>query len=294
MLQRLSTNPILFFLLALALSLGAAIPFAATLQGLSTHTRIIAIIAAITTSITMMILRTKINWQSDEKTLLLINAFATLGLTFAASVGIEFLSPESQNPLPDIADRVNVMETRIANIESRLEIMEGKLEAAGLTEEQRQDIGNIILDSGEITLDDLSRLGLNQTQMEQVRAILSEAGFLTEGDISNLLTAEANKATAAAVGTAAATCYIKPLDGYPRINIRRTPRQETGNEIGLLSQGEQLPVIGHNGGTINNDLWWLVKLPNRDENNQYGWIFSGVVHEINPSACVELDQYPTE
>ena len=102
------------------------------------------------------------------------------------------------------------------------------------------------------------------------------------------------KLTADAQATETATCYVQPI--YRAVYVRFTPKEpeegEENNYHSVLSQREIVRVIGHNGGNINNTRWWLLELPNEQEDSRkHGWVWSGVVKEINLSACDNLPQY---
>ena len=66
---------------------------------------------------------------------------------------------------------------------------------------------------------------------------------------------------------------------------------EEGNLLRSLYPGEQLEVVGHNGGVVDNGRWWLVKYGSEDRPT-FGWVASSVVAEINPGICSQLTQYP--
>lgn len=282
MLQRLSQNPFLFFVITLGASLGASVIFAQALHALLPVEGmwIIAGITSLIVTIIIFSLRQQVSWPNETLTLL-ISASASLIITMVAGV-IQFgtippLPPGDQNEIVSLS-------TRVTHLEAKLKDVESDLQRIGLTVAQIQEIQATYVRNGHLTVADLIQMGLNQTQMQQVEALLSSKGFMTIAQATE----------AAAQATKAAICYVQPLDS--NVNVRKTPKVpgpgEEDNYLTLLSPREVVRVIGHNGGGINSTRWWLIELSSEtDEIKQQGWVASFVVKEINLSACENLPQY---
>ena len=282
MLQRLSQNPFLFFVITLGASLGASVIFAQALHALL-PVKGMWIIAGITSLIVTIIifsLRQQVSWPNETWTLL-ISASAPLIITMVAGV-IQFgtIPP----PPPGKESEIDNLSTRVTHLEAKIKDVESDLQRIGLTVAQIQEIQVTYVRNGQLTVADLIQMGLNQTQMQQVEALLSSKGFMTLAQATE----------AAAQATEAAICYVQPLDS--NVNVRKTPKVpgpgEEDNYLTLLSPREVVRVIGHNGGGINSTRWWFIELSSEtDEIKQQGWVASFVVKEINLSACENLPQY---
>lgn len=301
----LGHRPIFFFIVILGMNLGISVAF--TSGSVSLFADQIAewlkrflfgsvLVVSFVLALLTMILRGLgvVDRLNDERAALVSNAAISLIMTLIILI-LLVASPISNTPedmfIPSSDVRLSAVETRVEEIGTALARLDEQLKRAGLTDGQIGDLSRFYIDNGQITLDDLVTLGLNQVQMEQIRNLLAAEGFLKEEDLYTIQTREAQNATIEAEYN---TCYVEPLSGYPRVNVRRTPNVDNSNWMDYLPEGMKLRVIGHNGGVINQDLWWLVELPNRDQNDRFGWIASDVVQEINPAICVTLEKYPSE
>jgi hypothetical protein len=286
MLHRLAQTPFIFFLFTLGLSLGASVVFASALYQMLPIDNLwmIAVIASLIITSMIFGVRKQISWPNETLTLTM-SAAAPLIITIVVGV---FIFGEPGAPLPPGADEtLDDLSGRVAALENKVQGIEGDLRRIGLSVIQVQEIQETYVRAGQITVGDLTHLGLNQTQMQQVEALLQSQGFMTKHDFEA-------QATLAAEATKAATCYVQPI--YRTINIRRTPEQpaegEEDNILGVLSQRETVPALGHSGGIVNNTKWWLIELPDETHpDRKQGWVFSGVVKTINTDACENLPRY---
>jgi hypothetical protein len=153
-----------------------------------------------------------------------------------------------------------------------------------LNETQIARLEEILVQRGYATQTDLAGMALTDVQRQQVQALLVESGFVTEQDVIRIIEEENSQRLAG-------TCFLAPLPTYSSVAVRRSPMVEEGNLLRGLYPGEQLEVIGHNGGVIDNGRWWLVQYGNEDSPT-FGWVASSVVAEINPGICSQLTRYP--
>lgn len=190
--------------------------------------------------------------------------------------------------LPEKAEVVEQSEFR-----TEIESLRQELSQAGLSERQIQEVEGLLTKSGVITEGDLQQLLLNEGQIQQVLDVLAKGGYVTRSEVLAILeahsTAQAQAAIVAATATAMAACYVEPAPGYSSINVRSSPQVLDDNRLRFLLAGERLPVVGHNGKTVNVDRWWLVEF-DLYGNVVRGWVASDVVTEINEPACMSLQQ----
>jgi hypothetical protein len=200
-------------------------------------------------------------------------------------------------PAPE-ATRIAVLETRVGDIEEALSSISEQLGVLGLTPEQEDSVLEKLRVTGYVTIEDLSQMGLNANMTDQVKSLLESYGFLSREELEQSLTRVALEAIAADVLTRQATCFVEPAEGYGNINVRSYPPKGdpalTDNVIGHLGKLDQFKVVGHNGGTVNVDRWWVVVIPNAATGEErLGWISSSVVNEITEAACLNLPEFPT-
>lgn len=166
---------------------------------------------------------------------------------------------------------------------------------AGLNESQILQIQEILKSQGYVSINDLNSINLTVEQKIAINKMLHDLGYVTQGDVE-----EISKNTAqtqiALVSTQTATakltsCYITPEDGTGTVAVRILASYKS-DYLGAISEGQKLHVIGHNGGRMNQDRWWLVEFGDNDNNKQYGWVASWVVKEINESECIKIERAP--
>lgn len=169
-----------------------------------------------------------------------------------------------------------------------------QFESAGLTTQQATQIQKILDAKGYITLSELETLDLSPVQQSAVKKLLDDLGYVTADDAEKISESIA-KTQIALVATQTAVakitrCYITPESWYANVAIRLSPSDKS-DYVGSFAQGQNLYVIGHNGGRINQDRWWLVEVGN-EPNKKYGWVASWVVTEINEMECVKVEKAP--
>lgn len=158
------------------------------------------------------------------------------------------------------------------------------LSTTGLSPAQVQQVRVMIDAQSAVSRDDLNNLGLTDTQRNQVWSILQANGYTTKEDVVKIVRTEAvSMVTQTAIAIAAA-CQVTPEIGA--VNVRRYPKPD-GELIGALALGEEIHVIGSNGGRINQDLWWQVEL-NHGSKSVIGWVASWVVKEIHETECQRI------
>jgi hypothetical protein len=193
-----------------------------------------------------------------------LSGVAALGIVtlaaFSAMLSDEFVDKESFDALRTSFAELDLNETQIARLEE------------------------ILVQKGYATQTDLADMALTDVQRQQVQTLLVESGFVTEQDVIRIIEEENTRRLDG-------TCFLAPLPAYSSVAVRQSPRVEEGNLLRGLYPGEQLEVIGHNGGAIDNGRWWLVKYGN-EETPTFGWVAGSVVAEINPGICTQLTQYP--
>lgn len=169
-----------------------------------------------------------------------------------------------------------------------------QFENAGLTTQQATQIQQILDAKGYIALSDLGTLELSPSQQISVKKLLDNMGYATIDDVKTIsLNAAQTQIALVATQTAIAKltqCYITPEIGFANVAIRLSPSDKS-DYVGAFSQGQKLYVIGHNGGRINQDRWWLVKIGD-DSDKQFGWVASWVVTEINEMECIKVEKAP--
>lgn len=153
-----------------------------------------------------------------------------------------------------------------------------------LNETQIARLEAILVQKGYATQTDLANMALTAVQRQQVQALLIDSGFVTEQDVLRIIEEENTRRLTS-------TCFLTPLPAYSSVAVRQSPNVEEGNLVRGLYPGEQIEVIGHNGGVIGSGRWWLVKYGS-EESPTFGWVASSVVDEINPEICGQLTQYP--
>lgn len=169
-----------------------------------------------------------------------------------------------------------------------------QFESAGLTAQQATQIQKILDAKGYISLSELETLNLSPVQQSAVKRLLDDLGYATVDDVEKI-SANIAKTQIALVATQTAVakftqCYITPENGYANVAIRLSP-SEKSDYVGAFAQGQNLYVIGHNGGRVNQDRWWLVEIGN-EPTKKYGWVASWVVTEINESECLKVEKAP--
>jgi hypothetical protein len=166
-----------------------------------------------------------------------------------------------------------------------------QFETAGLTPTQLAQIQQFVTEKGYVSLSDLDHLNLTSEQKTVVTQLIVDLGFTTREDAAHIAQTEiAIVATQTAVARLS-TCYITPELGLSTVAVRKAP---SVNEafLGAFSQGQRLHVIGHSGGRMNQDRWWLVEFAGNESDNRYGWVSSAVVTEIDEEACIKVEKAP--
>lgn len=198
-----------------------------------------------------------------------------IGLAIVGALGITILA---------VFGALVIDEDQFADRAS-FEALRTSFEEMNLTEAQIAQLDVILSGRGYVTATDLTELSLTDNQRQEVAALLSASGFVTEQDVINIIEAqEAKRLTE--------TCFITPLAEYSSVSIRQSPEVADNNFIRGLYRGEQMEVIGHNGGITGSSRWWLVAY-GPEESPLFGWVSSSVVGSINPSVCDGLTQYPS-
>lgn len=291
----LAQHPVRFFVLTLGICLGASVAFASGLHEILPVKGLwlVAVLTSIFITFSIFFLRSKITWLDYALTTIIVSAVSCIIITLASFVILYFSSSNVVINPPGLSE-VEELSTRVAHLESQMRIIEGDLSRLGLSVAQIENIQETYVNNGTITVSDLIELGLNQTQVQQVEAILRANDLITMADLDSYATAVSLKETAVAESTEAALCYIQPL--FRAVNLRFSPKEPAEGEVSnfhsILSQREIVRVIGHNGGDINYTRWWLVELPSeQDPERRNAWVWSGVVEEINLTACDNLPQY---
>ena len=163
---------------------------------------------------------------------------------------------------------------------------------AGLTAQQATEVQQILNSKGYISLSDLDTLNLSPLQKTSVKRILDDLGYVTVDDVE-IISKNIAQTQIAIVATQTAIakitqCYITPESGFANVAIRLSPSDKS-DYGGAFSQGQKLYVVGHNGGRVNQDRWWLVEIGDKSD-KKYGWVASWVVTEINESECVKVEK----
>jgi len=303
MLRRLAQHRVRFFIVTFGLSLGASVAFTSALSDILPIDGLlytggllpVVVVMAVSLLITMFMfaLRAHLSWP-DEGMMLLVSAAASGILTFLFVVASLFFQGERVNLASSTVDDIDMLDARMSVLEDKMGAVESDLARMGLSIAQIQQLESTYVKNEQLTVADLTQLGLNQTQMAQVESLLESEGFLTKNDLSIEATVIAMESAVNAQATEEATCYIQPIN-YD-VNVRKTPElpEDDGDDNFLTSllTREKVRVIGHNGGDINADRWWLIELSTQVEGKKMqGWVASNVVKEINMDACDRMPQY---
>jgi hypothetical protein len=198
-----------------------------------------------------------------------------IGLAIVGTLGITVLS---------VFAALIIDEEQFADRAS-FESLRTSFEQMNLTEAQIAQLDTILTARGYVTQTDLTGLALTDVQRQEVLTLLNESGFVTEQEVIAIIEAQAAKELAE-------TCFVQPLAEYSSVSIRQSPEVADNNFIRALYRGEQIKVIGHDGGEIGSSRWWLVQYGTEDA-PLFGWVSSSVVGEVNPTVCAALTQYPT-
>jgi hypothetical protein len=161
---------------------------------------------------------------------------------------------------------------------------------AGLTSNQVDQIQLLLNKKGYITFEDLTNIELSDEQEASVINTLQSLGFTSVEDVEKIAEKVIEKHATQTAIARLSSCYVTPESDITSVAIRESSSRDSKN-IGTLSSGQKLHVVGHNGKRINQDLWWLVEYSNLDE-IYYGWVASSVVTEMNEIECLKLEQVP--
>jgi hypothetical protein len=164
------------------------------------------------------------------------------------------------------------------------ETLRTSFEEMNLSEAQIVQLDAILSGRGYVTATDLTGLALTNVQRQEVLSLLNESGFVTEQDVIAIIQAQEAQRLAG-------TCFIQAAAAYSSVAVRQSPEVADNNLIRGLYRGDQMKVIGHDGGTVDGSRWWLVQY-GTEEAPLYGWVSSSVVDEVNPDICNALTQYP--
>lgn len=169
-----------------------------------------------------------------------------------------------------------------------------QFENAGLTAQQATQVQQILNSKGFISLSDLDTLNLTPIQQGSVKRILDDLGYATVDDVK-IISQDIAQTQIAIVATQTAIakitqCYVTPEDGFANVAIRISPSDKS-DYVGAFSQDQKLYVVGHNGGRVNQDRWWLVEIGDKSD-KKYGWVASWVVTETNESECLKIEKSP--
>lgn len=159
------------------------------------------------------------------------------------------------------------------------------LERAQLNDNQVKQVHKILEDGKYITQQDIQTIGLNDEQIKQIK----EFGFVDKDDVVDISRTEiAAYVTmmASEVTPEASNCFIEGYTRFSTVTIRKRPTI-TSSAVGYVMPGDRYHVIGHDGGEINIDRWWLIELQKVND-VKYGWVSSPYVKEINPGDCMQL------
>jgi hypothetical protein len=176
-----------------------------------------------------------------------------------------------------------------------IESFQSTLNTIGLNDNQLNIVEKAILSKGFITIEEVNKLGLNEIQKTDLLNTLKNYNYVTDKQVVNIIaTQDTIKATESAIATQEAkisTCFIETEADFHNVAIRDQPSVTIGKSISYLVEGEKLKAVGHNGGKININRWWLVEFGKGDEQD-YGWVSSYYVNEINEISCLQLPQTP--
>lgn len=198
-----------------------------------------------------------------------------IGLAIVGALGITILA---------VFGALVIDEDQFADRAS-FETLRTSFEEMNLSEAQIAQLDVILSGRRYVTATDLTGLSLTDAQRQEVVSLLGESGFVTEQDVIAIIDAQAAKRLTE-------TCFITPLADYSSVSVRQSPEVADDNFIRGLYRGEQMEVIGHNGGTVDGSRWWLVAY-GPEESPIFGWVSSSVVGEVNPGVCSGLTQYPS-
>lgn len=161
-----------------------------------------------------------------------------------------------------------------------------RLAEANLNDIQVGQVKEIISKQGYVTSQDLEAVGLNSTQIQEIQGILEEAGYVKEEDVVRIFQTQS---AVVATQTAEAKTMSCLIEAKGQVAVRKFPESDV--IIGYIFEGEQISVIGHDGGEVNYDKWWQIEIQHGN-GAVYGWVASWVVNEINESECAKLQQMP--
>ncbi len=169
-----------------------------------------------------------------------------------------------------------------------------QFEVAGLNTNQIAQLQKLLDQQGYISLNNLEDINLSDEQRMKVFGLLNEMGFTTQQDVE-IISKSISQTEIAFVVTQTAiakvtSCNITPEYGLGLVSIRKSNSVES-EYLGSLAQGQTLFVVGHDGGTVNQDRWWLIEQTIGGEIS-YGWVASWVVREINEVECMRVEQAP--
>jgi len=166
-----------------------------------------------------------------------------------------------------------------------------QFEAAGLTPNQVAQIQTYLNNQGYVTTQDLENINLTNEQKVAVSNILSELGYVTQEDVVAIAQTQISLVATQTAIAKLTTCYITPEVGVGQVAIRNSPSDKS-EFVGAFGEGQRLYVVGHNGGRVNQDRWWLVEITRDDIHKTYGWVASWVVTELNEVDCMRIEVTP--
>lgn len=166
-----------------------------------------------------------------------------------------------------------------------------QFEDAGLNPNQVAQLQKYLDAQGYVTLRNLDNINLTTNQKIAVNKVMNELGYITEEDSKYIAQTQIALVVTQTAVARLSSCFITPEFGTSTVAVRQSPSDKS-DYVGAFSEGQKLHVIGHNGGRMNQDRWWLVEFSNEGNDNQYGWVASWVVQEINESECIRVEKTP--
>lgn len=164
-------------------------------------------------------------------------------------------------------------------------------EKMGLNPNQVAQVQSYLDEQGYITLRDLENINLTPEQKIAVNRVMSELGYVTEEDTKYIAQTQIALVVTQTAVAKLSSCYITPESTMSTVAVRKSPTDKS-DYAGAISQGQTLYVVGHNGGRMNQDRWWLVEFGDNENEKLYGWVASWVVVEMNELECIKVEKTP--
>ncbi len=212
-----------------------------------------------------------------------------IGIVTTITPVIVMLLPNSVSPNQE------PFEDDIVATVSDLNALEQRFMSAGLSEYQALQVAELVERSGLVTMselpdlvqDSLKAAGITPEDLDKIHQVLDDA--LNEDQVLEIVDERIEDQIRLALvppepfGPTSCVLTSHPSTGA---NVRLRPRTDS-KPLGVLSDGQEVSVIGHNGGFPGTDKWWLVLFM-----GQEGWVFSGATRAENDVLCALAPRIP--